>query len=64
VLHLLVLAGVACGASAMKWESCSHSSFTPSDVSLKPDPPVTGKDVTFSIAGDYAPEGTLQASSM
>lgn len=49
-------------ARAMTWSSCAESPFSPSKVTLKPDPPVSGQDVTFTISGDYVPQGMSSPS--
>lgn len=63
LMALLILA-VLQAASAMTWRSCAESPFSPSKVSLKPDPPVSGQDVTFTISGDYQPEGSRYDASV
>lgn len=50
---LAALLTQALSVQCMTWKSCGDNSavFTPSIVTLNPDPPVSGKDITFTISG-------------
>lgn len=44
----------AFSVQCMTWKSCTTNGaafFTPDEVTLTPDPPVTGQDITFTISG-------------
>lgn len=61
-LLLLLLALAALTAGELQWRVCDEDAapFRPTAVSIKPDPPVIGADVEFSIqgvSGALAPRG-------
>ena len=64
ILSLLLVLCVAVASQAMHWKECASSDFSPSSVTLKPDPPQTGQDVRFQIEGKYTPgEGTQSSGN-
>lgn len=57
-LPTLLLLFCSCfqACAAIEWHQCSEGPFTPHSVTLKPDPPKIGQDISFDILGAYHPD--------
>lgn len=64
--HVVTLLVLVCSyfqaCAAVKWHQCSEGPFKPESVTLKPDPPKIGQEISFDIKGAYDPEGALHTN--